>query len=112
MPNVWVAVPPGGDSSRLVRNDLTKAAGDTITAEMDFGDFAELWAGAVAQSCTVSAPAGLTVVSPGTVNSGGYAVSSKITGGVAGTDYGVTFTATLSDAGATVIARTGVLKVV
>lgn len=111
MPNVWVAIPPGGDASRLVRNDLSKAAGDGINAEMDFGDFPELWAGRIISSCTVVGT-GLTVVSPGTVNAAGYAVSTRISGGTAGADYSVVFTAALNDSPATVIARTGTLKVV
>jgi hypothetical protein len=112
MPNIWVAAPPGGDGA-LVRNALTKSAGDALTAWMDYGDFPEIIAGAVISSCTVVvSPSGPTVTTPGTVNAPGYAAATKISGGTAGNAYLVTFVATLNDAAGTTYSRTGTLNVV
>lgn len=96
----------------LVRNTIEKTAGDAVRYFMDFGDAPEIEAGAEISSCTVSvSPSGPTVVSPATVNTAGYLASTKISGGTAGTDYEVLFTATLNDADSTVLARSGTLQV-
>jgi hypothetical protein len=118
MASIWIAVGGGRTfvaggpdvGTPLVKNDLTKAAGDAITLAMDFGDLPELWAGATITSCTIAAlPSGLTIGTPA-VNSGGYAVSASFSGGTAAASYAVTFTATLSTGD--VIARTATLNLV
>ncbi|AWM38684.1 hypothetical protein GobsT_31270 [Gemmata obscuriglobus] len=96
----------------LVRSVIEKTPGDSLRLFMDFGDVPEIDAGAKIASCTVGvAPSGPTVVTPATVNTAGYLASTKIGGGETGTDYEVTFTATLDDADGTVIARSGTLQV-
>ena len=93
----------------LVRNELTKQAGDTVRLACDFGDVPEIIAGATISSCTISAstPSGVTNSSQVT---GTYKVSALFAGGTAGTDYTITFTATLS--AGSIIARTCTLHVI
>ncbi len=112
----WIATSGGrtwtvgdGMAGELVRNTITKAAGDTLTLTMDLGDLPEIAAGesrSVAGNVTAS-PSGLTITNPPTNT--GYSISVRIAGGSAGTEYSVTFTATI---GTATISRSGILKLV
>jgi hypothetical protein len=96
----------------LVRNEITKAPADELRLSMDFGDLPEIAAGAAVTSCDVSvSPSGPVVQTPATINTTGYLASTKVTGGTDGTDYLVTFLATLNDADDTKISREATLKV-
>lgn len=116
---VWQALDGGrvwraGDENvgQLVRNEIVKAPGDRVRLYMDFGDVPEILAGAAVTSCTCAvSPSGPTVPASATVETGGYRVSAKISGGTDATDYVVTFVATLNNADATLISRAASLKV-
>lgn len=104
---IWVAIGGIGMANRMVRNPISEAApgAGAFRPVMDFGDMKELHEldgddePVVIESCTVSiSPVTnptATVTSPATLESD-YRVSTLISGGLAGTEYTVTFVATLS----------------
>lgn len=109
----------------LTSGTSQKSAGDGVRMPMDFGDIKELVDGAeVVDGVLVLATniAGYTVTSPALVLAGGsvtgaqldfaYQVSARFAGGVSGVTYDCIFAITLDDTDATVISRTGPLKVV
>lgn len=87
-----------------------KAAADAIRFSTDFGDEPLLIAGftIVTKDVTTSG-AGAPTIS-GIQLDFPYQISAKISGGSVGT-YAITFIITLSDPDASVISRTGILKI-
>lgn len=103
---VWIAGVAG--MGALVRNDVTKSAGDTLRIAMDWGDVPELIAGATLSSVTITAATGVTI--SGQQNDTTYRTSAVFAGGSSGNSYEITFAATLSTG--SIVSRTATLKVV
>lgn len=95
----------------LVQGEAEKAAGDSIRIPMDFGNEPLIKAGARVAAFNVTCTG---TPSPPSVTAKQldyyYQLSALFVGGSAGT-YSAVYQITLDDADATVIVRTGILKV-
>lgn len=106
-------------SNVLTSGTAQKAAGDAVRLPMDFGDVSALNDGAYVQDGALVMPVGIIdydVTCTGLTVSDmnldyPYQLSAKFSGGAAGTTYSAVFSITLDDDDATVISRTGPLKV-
>ena len=95
-------------SNVLVSGKALKAAGDKVRIGMDFGNLPQLIAGYSIASYTITC-SGLTVASPQMDYT--YQISALFSGGTAGTDYSAVYTVTLDDPDATIVSRTGTIRV-
>ncbi len=95
----------------LVVGVAEKAAADRIRIPCDFGNEPKIINGARITSYTVTTAGTGAPTASSPLKDYYYQISAIIAGGTAGGTYTIIYTITLDDADATVISRTGLIKV-
>ncbi len=98
-------------STILTVGTAEKAAGDRIRLPCDFGNEPLLIAGYTIASYTVTCTGTGAPTISGAQLDYAYQVSALVAAGTAGATYSLVYTITLNDPDATIIARTGSLRI-